>query len=158
MSPDGATRTLRDYANGKHLSARDGDSGSWVVNPVSMEVYGHLVATDAMGDAYVLPLHSTFVEMQQQLAVDSVSLPTTGDLLEFVLRTAALAKQEPQQILSSSRERRVSEVLASYERLYGGYAAPSRPSDCDSGYGSVDSLRFACYDEDNWDDVPCSGW
>ncbi|KAK4212786.1 hypothetical protein QBC37DRAFT_424423 [Rhypophila decipiens] len=71
---------------------QDGHSGAWVVNPVSMEVYGHVVATDLTGDAYVIPLHATFDEIKKTMpGVQGVDLPTMGDLLEAALRRSSLA-------------------------------------------------------------------
>lgn len=67
----------------------DGDSGAWVVNPVSMEVYGHVVATDVTGDAYVVPLWRSLEEMRQRLGVEAVGLPETADLLDAALRAEA---------------------------------------------------------------------
>jgi hypothetical protein len=67
----------------------DGDSGAWVVNPVSMEVYGHVVATDVTGDVYVVPLHRSFEEMRGRLGVEAVDLPGTADLLDAALRAEA---------------------------------------------------------------------
>jgi len=64
---------------------QDGDSGSWVVNPTSLEVYGHVVATDIMGDAYIVPLYASLEEMKEVLGVESVSLPDTADLLDAAL-------------------------------------------------------------------------
>ncbi|KAK0750055.1 hypothetical protein B0T18DRAFT_462023 [Schizothecium vesticola] len=61
---------------------QDGDSGSWVVNPTSLEVYGHVVATDITGDAYIVPLYASLEEMKEALGVESVSLPDTADLLD----------------------------------------------------------------------------
>jgi len=68
---------------------QDGHSGAWVVNPISMEVYGHVVATDLTGDAYVIPLHATFDEMKRTMpGVEAVGLPTTADLLDLALRNS----------------------------------------------------------------------
>ncbi|KAK4445398.1 hypothetical protein QBC34DRAFT_413164 [Podospora aff. communis PSN243] len=63
----------------------DGDSGSWVVNPISLEVYGHLVATDVTGDGYIIPLHAVLDEMKAAMEVQEVSLPGTADLLDAAL-------------------------------------------------------------------------
>lgn len=69
---------------------QDGHSGAWVVNPISMEVYGHVVATDLTGDAYVIPLHATFDEMKRTMpGVEAVGLPTTADLLDLALRNSS---------------------------------------------------------------------
>ncbi|KAH0531157.1 hypothetical protein TsFJ059_000025 [Trichoderma semiorbis] len=56
-----------------------GDSGSWVIDPVTYEVFGHIVATDMLGDAYVIPLHSIFEDIRTWHDVQSVNLPTAPD-------------------------------------------------------------------------------
>lgn len=61
-----------------------GDCGSWVVDSVTHEVYGHVVASDAFGDAYVIPLDNTFRDIKQQLAADQVCLPTESEVLEWI--------------------------------------------------------------------------
>jgi hypothetical protein len=63
---------------------QDGDSGSWVVNPISLEVYGHVVATDITGDGYVIPLHAALDEMNTVLGVEA-SMPGAADLLDAAL-------------------------------------------------------------------------
>ena len=61
-----------------------GDCGSWVVDSVTHEVYGHVVASDSFGDAYVIPLDHTFRDIKQQLAADKVCLPTESEVLEWI--------------------------------------------------------------------------
>lgn len=61
-----------------------GDCGSWVVDSVTHEVYGHVIASDAFGDAYVIPLDNTFRDIRQQLAADHVCLPTEREVLEWI--------------------------------------------------------------------------
>ena len=63
-----------------------GDCGSWVVDSVTHEVYGHVVASDAFGDAYVIPLDNTFRDMKQHLAANEVCLPTESEVLEWIER------------------------------------------------------------------------
>jgi hypothetical protein len=58
----------------------EGDSGAWVVHAAASELYGHVVATDALGDAYVLPALATFENMRECLGAAAVTLPTTYDL------------------------------------------------------------------------------
>lgn len=57
-----------------------GDCGSWVVDPSTCEVYGHVVASDAMGDSYIVPLSATLRDMEKKLGADTVSLPTEADI------------------------------------------------------------------------------
>ena len=63
-----------------------GDCGSWVVDSVTHEVYGHVIASDAFGDAYVIPLDNTFRDIRQQLAADQVCLPTEREVLKWIER------------------------------------------------------------------------
>ena len=69
-----------------------GDCGSWVVDSVTHEVYGHVVASDAFGDAYVIPLDNTFRDMKQQLAAYEVCLPTESEVFEWVKRRNTIAQ------------------------------------------------------------------
>lgn len=57
-----------------------GDCGSWVVDDQTYEVYGHVVASDVLGEAYVVPLHATLQDIATRLAARSVSLPTEFDI------------------------------------------------------------------------------
>jgi hypothetical protein len=128
----------------------DGDSGSWVASPVSMEVFGHVVATDMTGDAYVIPLHESFAEMGEVLpGVEAVGLPTTADLLDAALRASAgVVGGPPRETMlvedcAESRERRASEVFL----LCDGWKLRDQKRsslyhDGDSGYGST---RSACW-------------
>ncbi|KAK4149053.1 hypothetical protein C8A00DRAFT_38356 [Chaetomidium leptoderma] len=121
----------------------DGDSGSWVVSPVSMEVYGHVVATDMTGDAYVIPLHQSFAEMKELLGVKSVDLPRTADLLDAALRASTAGVVGPGQAMlveDCSRERRASEVFLMCDGWkLRDQKRSSLYHDGDSGYGSMRS-------------------
>ena len=57
-----------------------GDSGSWVVDEESNEVYGHLVASDALGEAYVVPFDQTLLDIKHCLGAESVCLPSRSDI------------------------------------------------------------------------------
>lgn len=72
-----------------------GDCGSWVIDSVTHEVYGHVVASDAFGDAYVIPLDNTFRDIKQQLAADQVCLPTEREVLEWVSRYNSIMNSCP---------------------------------------------------------------
>ena len=53
-----------------------GDCGSWVVDHETNEVYGYVVASDVLGEIYVVPLHATLHDITNRLAARSASLPT----------------------------------------------------------------------------------
>jgi hypothetical protein len=60
-----------------------GDSGSWVVDiedPLH-SVLGHVVASDSLGESYMIPIHETLQDIQQRLAVRAVRLPTEMEVL-----------------------------------------------------------------------------
>ena len=88
-----------------------GDCGSWVVDSVTHEVYGHVVASDAFGDAYVIPLDNTFRDIRQQLAADQVCLPTEGEVLEWIEPRESI--QAPRN--HSSLDLRVANVLPGFD-------------------------------------------
>jgi hypothetical protein len=58
----------------------DGDSGSWVVDSRTYQVYGHLIASDALGGGYVTPLHASLEEMATLMEVQKAQLPTDIDV------------------------------------------------------------------------------
>ncbi|MCJ1355091.1 MAG: hypothetical protein MMC33_005082 [Icmadophila ericetorum] len=57
-----------------------GDCGSWVIDIESGEVFGHVVAADDFGEAYVIPFDSTTKEMSVDLGMDLVTIPTIKDI------------------------------------------------------------------------------
>ncbi|RYP82364.1 hypothetical protein DL769_001689 [Monosporascus sp. CRB-8-3] len=63
----------------------DGDSGSWVVNERSLQVYGHVVATDAFGGGYIMPLDETFRDIKNRLSVASVELASMVDIVSVMM-------------------------------------------------------------------------
>jgi hypothetical protein len=66
----------------------EGEPGSWIVVQKTLEVYGHLVAPDALGYGYVIPLSETFRNIMQQLGAVSVNLPSAIDI--FCLNTTVM--------------------------------------------------------------------
>lgn len=68
------------------------------------EVYGHVIAADVFGEAYVVPLEATFRQIREQLGVKSVCLPTRRDFSK--------AQAEPHvNCFSSAFERKVVRIL-----------------------------------------------
>ncbi|KAF3021450.1 hypothetical protein E8E14_008116 [Neopestalotiopsis sp. 37M] len=55
-------------------SISNGDSGSWVMDMLTMQVYGHLVAADVFGDGYVVPLLDSFNDMKRCLAAKNIAI------------------------------------------------------------------------------------
>ncbi|CAH0016924.1 unnamed protein product [Clonostachys rhizophaga] len=65
----------------------DGDSGSWVVNECTLEVYGYVVAADAFGGGYVISLVEAFSNITDTLRCQSVDLATTIDMASAKLES-----------------------------------------------------------------------
>ncbi|KAK4196870.1 hypothetical protein QBC40DRAFT_286578 [Triangularia verruculosa] len=146
----------------------NGDSGAWVINPISKTVYGHLVSSDFTGDGYIIPLHATFSEITQTLPdIRSVCLPTTAELVSYALRSSTLyfeptffkvagsssITESPAWTRSSAdmlrpkdgQERRMSELFTlahgrrKNDEVEDGGKRKTVLSDRDSGYGSCGS-------------------
>jgi hypothetical protein len=60
---------------------KPGDCGSWVIDKVTRVLYGHVVASDVFGDAYVVPIDAILRDIKTLLGAESVSLPGPDDLL-----------------------------------------------------------------------------
>ncbi|KAF2094403.1 hypothetical protein NA57DRAFT_60447 [Rhizodiscina lignyota] len=69
-----------------HQALLPGDSGSWIVDATDGRVYGHLIAVDAFGDGYVVPLEDSLQDMANQLGAVSASLVTSEDLSDAASR------------------------------------------------------------------------
>jgi hypothetical protein len=57
-----------------------GDNGAWVVGLLSNELFGHVVASDVFGIAYVVPMADIFHDIQLRLSLDAVKLGAQGNL------------------------------------------------------------------------------
>ncbi|KAF4625506.1 hypothetical protein G7Y89_g12662 [Cudoniella acicularis] len=60
----------------------DGDCGSLVVNQETLEIYGYVVASNPLGEAYVVPLRNTFHQIRDALGAKELSLPSPASLTE----------------------------------------------------------------------------
>jgi hypothetical protein len=57
-----------------------GDSGSWVANILTGEVYGHIVSVDAFGEAQVMPIELVLVDIKERLLARRVWLPSPEEI------------------------------------------------------------------------------
>ncbi|KAK7965895.1 uncharacterized protein PG986_000172 [Apiospora aurea] len=55
---------------------RPGDPGCWVIKEDSKEVFGHVVSSDASGEAYVLPFDQVFQDIRSALDAEEVPIPS----------------------------------------------------------------------------------
>ena len=72
----------------------DGDCGSLVVSQETLEIYGHVVASNPLGEAYVVPLRNTFHQIRDALRAKELSLPSpvplTENLVAHHLKTGSI--------------------------------------------------------------------
>ncbi|KAI4858803.1 hypothetical protein F4820DRAFT_454514 [Hypoxylon rubiginosum] len=127
----------------------DGDSGSWVVDDETFEVYGQLVASDVLGSGYVIPMEGIMDDIKSQLGAKTVGLPgPTIILCASTIRTAEarhLAKKRPLSPTTGLKGSSVTQLSSNLEntdlaRLFS--PAPLSPSLSmvfDSGYSSMGS-------------------
>lgn len=67
-----------EWGTDSMIAVCEGDSGAWVVHSASPALYGHVVATDAFGDAYVIRALDTLENIRKCLGAVSVQLPTSN--------------------------------------------------------------------------------
>jgi hypothetical protein len=63
------------------LGVIDGDCGALIVSQKTLHVYGHVVASNPLGGAYVVPLKQTLHQIRESLGEIDLSLPNPGLLL-----------------------------------------------------------------------------
>jgi hypothetical protein len=59
---------------------RPGDSGSWVVDPSSGRILGHVASIDAFGEAFIVPFQETLRDIRNSLGAVHVRLPSQDDI------------------------------------------------------------------------------
>jgi len=76
------------------IAIANGDSGSWVVSRDRNRLLGHVVASDILGDIYVVPIAATLADIQFRLQAFSISLPLTDGLGEvFRAKVKAICRE-----------------------------------------------------------------
>ncbi|PVH92427.1 hypothetical protein DM02DRAFT_699974 [Periconia macrospinosa] len=60
-----------------------GDSGSWVTNETTGEVYGHVVTVDTFGEASVMPIHSTLLDIKSHIGAYDVRIPSGQEISDL---------------------------------------------------------------------------
>lgn len=60
----------------------NGDCGSLIVDQETLEVYGHVIASNPLGEAYVVPLQNIFRQISHALGAKDLSLPKPRMLME----------------------------------------------------------------------------
>ncbi|KAK6523396.1 hypothetical protein TWF281_001376 [Arthrobotrys megalospora] len=68
------TRTHRLQPSNGRTEIRNGDSGAWVIDESTGEVYGHIVASNALGEGYVVPIQDTLEQIRIVLDASQVEV------------------------------------------------------------------------------------
>ncbi|KAK1756988.1 hypothetical protein QBC47DRAFT_400617 [Echria macrotheca] len=64
----------------------EGDSGAWVVDTLTWQVYGHVIGVqDILGDVYVVPMSTTLSNVRRHLGAAEVKLPSPLDFATLSL-------------------------------------------------------------------------
>lgn len=142
---------------------KKGDSGAWVVDPSSKEVYGHVVAADVFGRIHVIPMFDILTDIESRVPGSSVRLARREDIVwEFNnwhgSSIRSQAQHEPRRDMTSApTERREQHLLDVLQSLDLGYdtgdswsetdsepivSHPRTKITCDSGYSSKRPSRF----------------
>ncbi|KAF5869098.1 putative rna binding protein [Botrytis fragariae] len=131
----------------------NGDCGSLIVDQVTLEVYGHVVASNPLGEAYVVPLQDTFKQISNTLGAKDLSLPNPRLLMERLV--AHYSKEGDSGVADKAKQ-----VLASMKDPEGERLCPM----CDqsdqkdvllSCTGCNASYHTRCIDLDN---IPGGYW
>ena len=92
-----------------------GDCGSWIIDEATLEVYGHVIASDMFGEVYIAPLKDTLKQVEEMLEATSVSLPTRSEVFTWVdCRTKRRAAESRARTMEDVRR-----VLGVGEKLIG---------------------------------------
>lgn len=72
---------IREIGTDWEIGIRDGDSGCWIIDQETNELYGHLEASDIFNDGYVKPMSTVFNRIENGgFGVSRVYLPRVEDL------------------------------------------------------------------------------
>ena len=51
-----------------------GDNGAWVIDPVTDELYSHVIASNVFGIAYIIPIEDIFKDIKYRLSLQAIKL------------------------------------------------------------------------------------
>ncbi|KAK2938449.1 hypothetical protein FoTM2_001667 [Fusarium oxysporum f. sp. vasinfectum] len=96
-------------------SLSPGDSGSWVVDAKTSVLYGHVVSTDAFGEAQVMPIRSTLDSIKVQMNATRVFLPNSDEiqLLRETSRIPVPANLEASPITVAPEQQEITQATHS---------------------------------------------
>ncbi|KAF4444771.1 hypothetical protein FACUT_426 [Fusarium acutatum] len=129
ISPGSSFVEVYDLAMENGSSLSPGDSGSWVVDAKTFVLYGHVVSTDAFGEAQVVPIRSTLDSIKVQMNATRVFLPNSDDIQllqkESRSRTPAILEVSP---VTEACEKQEGIEITQPEDMNGGQTVSFPPS------------------------------
>ena len=106
------------------LVLEDGDSGAWVVDVMTNCVYGQVVASDVLGEGYVIPFVAILQQMKRKLQASQVSIPNQFQIMHLIIKMA----EESARNNETNAQRAVQNPAATEETADGSYKPySSRP-------------------------------
>ncbi|EXK93460.1 hypothetical protein FOQG_04747 [Fusarium oxysporum f. sp. raphani 54005] len=115
ISPGSSFVEVYDLAMEHGSSLSPGDSGSWVVDAKTSVLYGHVVSTDAFGEAQVMPIRSTLDSIKVQMNATRVFLPNSDEiqLLRETSRIPVPANLEASPITVAPEQQEITQATHS---------------------------------------------
>ncbi|KAF4502726.1 hypothetical protein FAGAP_1029 [Fusarium agapanthi] len=128
ISPGSSFVEVYDLAMEHGHSLSPGDSGSWVVDEKTSVLYGHVVSTDAFGEAQVMPIRSTLDSIKVQMNAARVFLPNSDEirLLQEESRGHVPANLEVSPVAEPFGRQEVTQITH-LEDMKGGQSGSSLP-------------------------------
>ncbi|KAK8017395.1 hypothetical protein PG993_013721 [Apiospora rasikravindrae] len=81
---------------GSQTMLQPGDSGCWVIQETSGDIFGHVVSSDESGEVSVLPLSQVLQDIRSKLDADEVSVPCSQYWLK-----ASIGKQQDSKVAAN---------------------------------------------------------
>ncbi|CZR35671.1 uncharacterized protein FPRO_00206 [Fusarium proliferatum ET1] len=128
ISPGSSFVEVYDLAMEHGSSLNPGDSGSWVVDAKTSVLYGHVVSTDAFGEAQVMPIRSTLDSIKVQMNATRVFLPNIDEikLLQEEVRSQAPANLEISPVTEACEKQEAAQATRP-EDMKGGQSVSFPP-------------------------------
>ncbi|KAF5725225.1 hypothetical protein FMUND_17 [Fusarium mundagurra] len=151
ISPGSTFVEVHDLHTDPNSPLSPGDSGSWVVDSKTLELYGHIVSVDAFDEAQVMPIHPTLESIKLRLSASRVFLPTAFEIeytnvcQQASLLTGLEERRAPSKIHEELENMLKHEVMLRH-RIKSTTSLPSFDDDQLSGYAlgptrNIDPIR-----------------
>ncbi|KAF4451230.1 hypothetical protein F53441_5773 [Fusarium austroafricanum] len=106
ISPGSSLVEAHDLVMNTGSQLSPGDSGSWVVDAKTSDLFGHVVSVDAFGESQVMPVDSTLESIRMHLNATRVFLPDSYEIqrLQAALEVSSTDSRVPKNRQEISQE------------------------------------------------------